>query len=203
MIFTHHIWGRAIIFTPRGTDINLYPAIKKHLSQYREKLESRALDQQWFELQQAQVAFEKYFRGTKIVYPDIGETPSFALNSGAYLDMTCFCIYSDDAWLLALLNSATTHFWLSLKSATVRGGYLRFKTQYIKTIPIPSIHEPDKNKLTGLAQKAARAEGPEHTAIENEINQIVYRLFDLTPEEIRLIEGTINKTPEPPSSTSL
>jgi len=67
---------------------------------------------------------------------------------------------------------------------------------YVGPLPIPDAVEKDRKNLLKLAEQAAQAEGPALTVIEDEINQIVYRLFDLTPEEIRLIERTIHKEPK-------
>lgn len=46
--------GLYLIFTPPGTDIDAYPAVKKYLASYRAQLEKRAVKQPWWELQQAQ-----------------------------------------------------------------------------------------------------------------------------------------------------
>ena len=40
-------------------------------------LEHRSTKQEWFELQQPQMAYQQYFEGPKIIYPDIGKELRF------------------------------------------------------------------------------------------------------------------------------
>ena len=69
-----------------------------------------------------------------------------------------------------------------------KGGRLRFINQNMVKIPIPPALDTDKARLSELAKSAAQTEGETLAAIETEINQIVYRLFNLTPEEIAIVE---------------
>ena len=184
---------RYIIYTPRGIEIEFYPAIKRHLANYREKLEGRALDQKWYELQQSQLAFEKYFKGEKIVYPNVSYGPRFALDKANYMDMTTFGIDSSDLSLLAILNSTTINFFFLKLGIERRGGFQEFKTQYVSRIPIPRVQVEDKKRLSHLVKKVLDSEGAKLAAIEGEINQEVYRLFELTTEEIQLIENFLRK----------
>ncbi len=60
-------------------------------------------------------------------------------------------------------------------------------------VPIPPATGADKSLLTKLAERAARlsvagnADGLRKT--EREIDHLVYKLYDLTPEEIKIVEG--------------
>lgn len=84
--------GLNIIYTPQGIDIDKFPAIKKHLLQFKDSLKSRALNQQWWELQQAQNR-EGIWEKPKIIYPDICKESRFSLDEeGFYLDMNGFII---------------------------------------------------------------------------------------------------------------
>jgi hypothetical protein len=65
-------------------------------------------------------------------------------------------------------------------------------------VPIPSASAGDKAKLTKLAERAAKAAIAGDTAavtlIERDIDEIVYRLFDLTAAEIAQIETALANT---------
>jgi hypothetical protein len=65
----------------------------------------------------------------------------------------------------------------------------------MNNLPIPTIAKKEKSQLAALAKQCADAtasrDSASLSAFENEINQIVYRLFDLTPEEIALIEASL------------
>lgn len=169
---------RWIIYTPRGTDIRRYPAIEKHLRQYKGRLEKRALDQKWFELQQAQTRYAAEFDSPKIVYPDIALAPRFALDDQEmYIDMTAFCIPTDDLFLLGVLNSKPVHEFYAYISAQIRGGYLRYKTQYVERIPIPRAQKAEQTQIAKLVQKCIDAGGKNCEKWENEIDALVAGLY--------------------------
>ena len=142
--------GLFLINTPRGkVDIDHYPAIRDWLLPFKADLEKRATKQEWWELQQAQLAYQPKFEGSKIVYLDIANGPPFALDAnGALIDCTIFAIAGAAEWLLPYLNSRVA--WLQLIGETpiARGGYIRLKQQYISPIVLP---EGSKRKLESLA----------------------------------------------------
>ncbi len=147
-----------LIYTPPGIDMSRFPEVINHLSNWREKLENRALNQLWYELQQAQYRYSRFFEKPKIVYPDISMEPRFTIDyEGYYIDMTAFAIPSNDLYLLGILNSS--FIWEFLKQrASVLGdanqrGRLRLKTQYMKELPIPQANPSEKNHIIDLVQK--------------------------------------------------
>jgi len=71
---------RWIIYTPQGIDIRPYSAILDHLRPWKGRLETRALNQKWYELQQAQYKYSLTFNHPKIVYPDIAMESRFFLD---------------------------------------------------------------------------------------------------------------------------
>ena len=79
--------GLFLINIPKGKiKIDDYPAIRDHLLPFKEALEKRATQQEWFELQQAQVAYQEAFNASKIAYQDICNSNTFCLDkSGALL----------------------------------------------------------------------------------------------------------------------
>ncbi len=87
-------------------------------------------------------------------------------------------------------SSIVESFFLEL-GAQIRGGYLRFKRQYVKQIPIPDAPPVDRAAIVSLVQKCldAKGQGPEVTAWEAEINARVARLYGLTETEVAAIEG--------------
>jgi len=61
-----------------------------------------------------------------------------------------------------VLSSKVTVFSFSLKSSQVRGGYLRFKEQYMKSLPIriPSTKQRDavESKVAEVIERKSREE---------------------------------------------
>ena len=82
---------------------------------------------------------------------------------------------------------------MSIWSISRRGGYLEYKVQYIEKIPIKNISEQEQNPFILLVEKilASRKDNNDTAELENQIDQLVYKLYDLTAEEIAIIENSV------------
>ena len=150
--------GKWIIYVPKGKiNIDEFPSVKQWLGQYKERLEERAANQKWFELQQAQDAFAPTFGGTKVVYRDIADRPTFSVDTGTYIDMTCFCLQKAGYYEAGLLNSKLMWFTLTSETTIASGGFFRMKSQYIEPLPIPPATDAQKAELAALAEAAQTA----------------------------------------------
>ena len=194
--------GLWLIFTPHGIDMSPYRAVREHLAKWKQRLEQRALEQEWYELQQAQYRYSLTFSKPKIVYPDIAKESRFALDTkGQYVDMTAFVIPSDDLFLLGVLNSQVAWVFLSERAAVLgdasEGGRLRLKRQYMEHLPVPSASAGERTAVAGLVERvlaAKRADAQaDVAALEQEIDDRVYRLYGLTKDEIKLVEESTAK----------
>ncbi len=175
-----HIGSRErwIIYIPKNKiNINDYPAIKEYLLPLKEKLEKRAAKQEWFELQQAQLAYQPVFEGAKIVYPDITNIRKFSLiKTPRYLSDLTFFIPANDDFLLPLLMSNISWFYLHGICPKIRGGFLRLKGQYVETLPIPAATPAQKKKIGDIAEACQKA-AEERYALQEKVR---CRLSDLT-----------------------
>lgn len=169
--------GEYIIYTPHGLNIEEYPAIARHLSKFRKLpvslgkkprgLDYRATSQKWFELQQAQEAYVPRFLGPKVVYPDITREARFAFDdAGYFLETTCFAVANADYYILAVLNSASAWWYLTNCVAHIRGGFLRFKAQYLEAIPIPVASDVERSSVAALAKQAQDLHRLRRTLVE-------------------------------------
>jgi hypothetical protein len=112
-------------------------------------------------------------------------------------------------FLLGVLNSSLTTFFLRKTSTVFRGGYIALNRQYIEEIPLPHLSTKsatDKTthdrmvslveQMLGLHRQLASARTPhEQTALERQIaatdaqiNRLVYELYGLTEDETRIVE---------------
>ena len=193
-------WTRLyVIFLRRGTEIEDYPVLKAYLNQFKKQLTPgiaggrKEGNYQWYEIQD-NTAYYSEFEKPKIVYPDIAVSPQFAYDeSGAYGGNTMYIVPTEEMWLLGLLNSKAV-FWFYTKTSTqIRGGFVRFIAQYVSQIPIPTIQPAQKALIGEIVNQILDAKctdpNADVSALENEIDQIVYLLYDLTPEEIAIVEG--------------
>ncbi|ABK16110.1 Eco57I restriction-modification methylase domain-containing protein [Syntrophobacter fumaroxidans] len=167
-----------------------YPAIYRHLAPWEKELQKR--DDQgkfWWELRSC--AYYEAFEGTKIIYPDISQASKFSWDqSNSYLGNTVYMIPTDKLWLVGLLNSKFIWWYYSNITSTIRGGFVRFFSQYMETIPISLISDSQKTSIIERTRAILAAPGsPAVPTLEAEIDQIVYVLYNLTPEEIRIVEG--------------
>ncbi|MEG4286301.1 TaqI-like C-terminal specificity domain-containing protein [Microcoleus sp. A006_D1] len=181
-----------LIYTYHKININNYPAIFKYLFQYKKELEQRSTSNShaWYEIQQPQYVYSRSFDKPKIVFPDIESSSCFTIdNENSFPDTTVFVIPNDNKYLLGILNSKFVLFFYRNISSQVRGGSLRYKTQYVKQIPIPTASEADKKIIEALVQKCLDAKGQGVEKWEAEIDEIVAHLYGLTDDEMKIIRG--------------
>ena len=135
---------RYLIWTYIGVPIEQYPAVFNHLQQFQERLERRQdQGEHWWELRSC--SYYDDFEKPKIVYPDIGMNCRFCFDeSGLFLTNTAYLIPTSDLYLLALLNSHLTFYYLKHLCMVLgdadRGGRLRFIYQYMRDFPIRRIN---------------------------------------------------------------
>ena len=143
------------------------------------------------------VSVARFLNMSEIVYPDIAQGTEFAFDDGSYfLGNTSYLLPTKEMWILGLLNSKAV-FWFYTKTSTqIWGGFVRFIAQYVSQIPIPSIKPAQKAAISKLVNQIldAKRTNPDATVsdLENEIDQIVYLLYGLTPEEIKIVEEAEN-----------
>jgi hypothetical protein len=172
-----------------------YPEIFNHLNPFIEKAKKRYdKGEFWWELRNC--AYYDLFEKPKIIFPNLQNNNKFAFDdSGVYLNAPAVFLPSNNKALLAVLNSKVV--WYFLKSICVirSGGYIEVKPQYFEQIPIPNIEAKTQTELTELTEKAIREKNNNQQAdiatIETQIDQLVYKLYDLTDEEIAIIENSV------------
>lgn len=168
-----------IIYIPKGEiNINNYPAIKEWLIVHKERLEKRATKQEWFELQQAQLAYKPSFEGIKIQYAHFCSSPLFHMNTnGAFSNDKSYIIPTSDYYLYGLLNSDVIWYFIKSICPFVRGGYYEVRVQYIETLPIPNKPENEViSKISEECQSTVEARYKCETSFAR-------RLEDLVPEK--------------------
>jgi adenine-specific DNA-methyltransferase len=180
-----------MLYLPHGVSTKELEAVLNHLRPFRSQLENRATEQAWYELQQPQEKFTASYARPKIIFPDIASDLRFAYDpKGAFFSNTAYCIANDSRYLLGILNSAVVRYFYVYLSAQIRGGYLRFWTQYVEQIPIPAAPQPERANIERLVEQCLAARGENCGAWESEINERVCRLYGLTKDEIKIVEET-------------
>jgi len=168
---------------------------------------------QWYEIQDT-VDYYSEFEKPKIMLPDISLRGNFTLDEKGkiYCVNTAYIISYAEEYLLGILNSALITFFYKNLSSTYRGGYLRFIYQYLVLLPIRTIdfnNPADKARHDRMVQLVEQMltlhkELPEATtgheqdliqrridATDQQIDTLVYELYDLTPEDIEIVEKSV------------
>ena len=95
--------------------------------------------------------------------------------------------------IISILNSRLINFWFSFNfsSTKVRGGYFDLRGTQIVKIPIIIGYKNISNELEEKVKKILELKKSkiDTTDLENQINQLVYQLYELTEEEIKIVEG--------------
>jgi hypothetical protein len=152
----------------------------------------------------------------KILVPDIADRASFAPDElGEYAFTSGYGItlkggvVESPKYILGLLNSKLLDFYLKSISTTIRGGFFRYFTQYIEQLPIRPINFSDPTdkarhdrvvelveRMLELHKQLATAK-TDHDKIvlqrqidatDRQIDRLVYELYGLTEEEIKIVE---------------
>ncbi len=152
-----------LIYTYHGIDISRYPSVEKHLKPFRSfknnkgeiaGLDHRATQQEWFELQQPQMAYREWFDKPKIVYPEIGLNARFAMDeSGFTINNKAFFLPLADWFVLGVLNSGPVWSWITQTLSPLRGGYWEFRSQYLEKLPIPDASPDDRQFVGNIAKR--------------------------------------------------
>ena len=181
-----------------------YPAIYNHLLQFKTELSARnaaetGIRYEWYALQRWGAEYWQEFEQPKIVIPAIERTVSYAPDlQGHYSnDKTTICVSDQINYLLALLNSSALWWFIRATAATKQGGFYEFKPMYVGQLPIPSASQAEQAALEALVDRilAAKRANPlaDVSAWEREIDERVYRLYGLTPEEIKIVDESVKR----------
>jgi predicted type IV restriction endonuclease len=191
------------------------PSIAEHLEQFADALRRRQdHGEYWWELRPCD--YYEYLDRPKIMYPDIGKSPRFYLDrAGVYLTNTAYFLGLAEPYLLGLLNSRV--FWFAISNISIpfgtRAGEFRYRLfyQYMEKIPIRPIdfsNETDKarhdkmvelvERMLDLHKQLPKAKIPHEqeslkrtiAATDAQIDALVYELYRLTEDEVRIVEGT-------------
>ena len=181
-----------------------YPAIYRHLLQFKTELSARnqaetGIRYEWYALQRCAATYWEEFKEHKIIYPDIYEHQSFAIDKdGLFAGNTCYFIPTSETWLCGLLNSQLIEWFYTMITNSIRGGYLRAFSDYMKQIPIPNPTKPQRTAIEKLVKKCLDAKkGDRHadtSELEKECDRLVYKLYQLTYEEVKIIDPEFELT---------
>ncbi|BAW72680.1 class I SAM-dependent DNA methyltransferase [Helicobacter pylori] len=198
VINTHNGYTSNLKFKIPPIDIEKYPALKSHLDSHWDTIATRS-DQGDTPYHLRNCAYLEDFEKEKIVYPCImAKEPCFVYEEkGFYAPAPANIITGDKTeikYITALLNSQCIYF--AMRKFYMGGGIEgELKTNNLEKIPIPKITPQNQelaDKITDCAEAILEAKEKDPKAntqkLEKEIDALVYQLYNLTDEEIKIIE---------------
>ncbi|GAA7499504.1 hypothetical protein JP0003_12590 [Helicobacter pylori] len=203
VINTHNGYTSNLKFKIPPIDIEKYPALKSHLDSHWDTIATRS-DQGDTPYHLRNCTYLEDFEKEKIVYGEIVQEPRFYLDNGEcelgyfYAEATSFILTGEHLrYLLGMLHSKLITF--AFKTFYAGGGLgesgYRYKKAFIERLPIPKTTPQNQKlacKITDCAKAILEAKEKDPKAntqeLEKEIDALVYQLYNLTDEEIKIIE---------------
>ncbi|AJC84367.1 type IIS restriction/modification enzyme [Campylobacter peloridis] len=178
------------------------PTIINHLHKFRTIMDNRRENlNKKLDFYHLHWARDKSFfeSGEKIISVRKCAEPIFSyLNSEAYVMLSLNVIKTqriNTKYLTAILNSKLIAFWLKYKGK-MQGNNYQIDKEPLLNIPIVDINSKNEklaNELISLVDEILKAKVQDKNAntspLEEKINSIVYKLYNLSEEEIKIIEG--------------
>jgi adenine-specific DNA-methyltransferase len=184
----------------QAADLNLYPKTKAYFEAHRDILSTRtyvtAGGRQWYEIWVPQDP--DAWGGPKLVFRDISESPTFWIDQeGTVVNGDCYWLaprskeHQDMLWLaLAVSNSTFIEaFYDRSFNNKLYAGRRRFMTQYVERFPLPKPTSRLARELITLSKKIYQiTPSVEATALEQELDRMVWKAFGLPSEKARVTD---------------
>ncbi|WP_072215264.1 type IIG restriction enzyme/methyltransferase [Campylobacter coli] len=182
-----------------------YPSLCKHLLSHKERLSKRNKEEtgiryEWYCLQRWGANYYQEFEKEILVWKAVGRNLAFALTEKNTLVSAPSSFISADTNLLKyfcgiLLSNVLK--WLILQiSDTTGAGDLMLNNQSLERLSIPKINSKNQkiaDELVNSVDEILKAKEEDKNAntqeLENKINSLVYKLYNLTEDEIKIIES--------------
>lgn len=191
-------------------DINKYSAVRDYLKSFGKRLEQsggkgcrKKTSNKWFETQDT-IAYHAEFEKEKIIYieimtdniPEGYEFPAFSYDTiGSFVLNTAYIMTGDKLdikYILPVINSKLYRLVLKFYVVQLQTRQFRMLHQYIENIPVLKPNKDIKAKLNSLVDRilSAKAKDPDAdtAALEAEIDILVYKLYELTYDEVMVID---------------
>ncbi len=189
LIDTHNGYGHV-----PAVDIDDYPAIKKHLDGFYRQLERRQ-DKGRTPYNLRNCAYHEDFAKEKLIWMHMAPIGRFACSGrDTICNQKAFMVTGNSLrYLCAILNSKIIT-WLVKNTAVTTGmGLTQWDKFTVERLPIPKIPATEQRpfiRLVDAILAAKRTDPKADTAdLEAEVDQLVYRLYGLTDEEMAAVEG--------------
>ncbi len=179
-----------------------YPSLYKHLLSHKERLSKRNKEEtgiryEWYCLQRWGANYYQEFEKEKIVWASVGHIEHSFIPKDMLLQDTNYFFSTSNRYLLGILNSKPITYYLAdIQTPLGNTGAFRNYKYNIEKLPIPKINSKNQkiaDELVNSVDEILKAKEQDKNAntqeLEDKINSLVYKLYNLTEDEIKIIEG--------------
>ena len=182
-----------------------YPVVYQHLLAHKDKLSGRnkaetGIRYEWYALQRWGADYYQEFEKEKIVFQEMVQQSSFVYD----LDKNYFCLDTGRIitgknlkFLISILNSK--FFFFAVKNFYGGGGLgetgVRMKHSFFENFVLKQLSESEQQPFVELVNQilAFKEQGKDTTALERQIDILVYHLYELTFEEAKIIDPELSE----------
>jgi adenine-specific DNA-methyltransferase len=171
-----------------------YPNLKTHLDRFKDVITS---DNKPYGLHRTRE--ERFFKGEKIIVQrKCVNRPIFTYTDyDTYVSATFYVIKTENInqkYLTGLLNSKLIEFWLRYKGK-MQGNNFQLDKEPLINIPIINPKSVVEDKIANIVDEIIQTKQENTNAdispLESEIDRLVYELYGLSEEEIKVVESSI------------
>ncbi len=180
-----------------------YPHVYKFLKKFEAELKMRKdKGDQWTNLRSCTYIYE--FEKEKIIYPNMTLYLPFIYDSEFYYtNQKCFILTKNIRdlnlkYIVGYLNSKVSHMWIRNNCPELQGGTRELSKVFFENIPVPKSSAKNQRKIEILVTRimSLKSKGKDTSALEQEIDNMVYRLYDLTYDDVKVIDPVFGLTKE-------
>ena len=200
--------GLWLIATFPAVKINIddYPVIKKYLQSFGRRIYQTGEDfidetgqkaksrkktsNEWFETQD-QIGYYEEFEKEKITWGNLALNAQYSfVDKDLYLCAPCPIITPANKYILAVLNSPVSDYYIRKLGVTRNGGYFEYKPMFVEQLPVPQISTEKQEIFIKKAEKiiTLKSSSKDTKTLEQQIDNMVYKLYELTYEEVKIID---------------
>ena len=189
-----------IIYTGRGTKIDKYPNVKFYLEPFRDKLMKRSESKKgvlpWYAMNRQRN--KELFNEPKIILRQTTDSVIATFDNNRYFVLDSILVFKIDKkfnidykFALAILNSKLTTFIYRNLTQEEGRGFAQVKPKNIRKLFIPNLSKKEQKPFINLANEIIeiKKQDPKADTSKQEtmIDELVYKLYDLSDEEIKIV----------------
>jgi hypothetical protein len=177
-----------------------YQSLYNWLKSHKESLSERNQDEtgiryEWYALQRCAASYYKEFEyKEKIIWGLTADKWAFTIDTAQhYLPSNGYILTSTKLpikYILGLLNSKLMHYYFHFIGIMTAGGAYTLKAATISALPFKIAN--NTQEIADIVDKILIEKSKDHDAdvstLESEIDRLVYQLYGLTEEEIKIVE---------------